>query len=157
MRYIDGRYHKDVCWCLKFYNILNDISSQVKSLIFTNHIHEKHNTASERKYDKKRVTLEKILGGEVIEVHIANGQIDRFLVRFAYDSINDMIGAFSVKGRELIVVTLWLNGKKDEHSNLDRSLYQKELPEEKIATKSGAKIGDLLGTELYEKLLRGNM
>lgn len=101
-------------------------SLQVKygfyKLRYTRHARERQ----AKKYEGLKVlpSLINILKENVVEVH-SNDKVtaNKLLVRIHYDRTRDIVLALQPFEDYCKVITFWLNNKKDQHLNLDKTKY----------------------------------
>lgn len=61
---------------------------------------------------------------DVVEVGTCDGEVDKIVVRGAYNDRYDVVLAL-IPGDVFTVKTVWLNSKFDSHSTLDKGKYVK--------------------------------
>lgn len=78
--------------------------------------------APERAAEKGIATLPQSVpaGYQLIEVESSRGRAVKWVVRFAYDNVEDLVMVIVPSG---FVKTIWKNRRSDRHSTLQRSLY----------------------------------
>ena len=62
---------------------------------------------------------------QIIEVEIARGRVEKFVIRLPATPNFDVVLALMPDGNEAVVKTLWLNQKTDTHKTLDVTKYRK--------------------------------
>lgn len=117
-------YHKDIG-----YPDTLVIPEGLVSLQYTSHAMER----KEDKYEGLKVlpTIVRILKSNVFEIHTENNiNCTKVLVRTPYDYKRDITLVLELLPMEKAkVITFWLNLKKDQHKNFDKTRYS--IPENK--------------------------
>jgi hypothetical protein len=91
-------------------------------LRYTNHARERQ----AKKYDGLKVlpSVVNITDKNVVEVHSNDKTTaNKLLVRIHYDRTRDIVLALQPFDGYCKVITFWLNNKKDQHLNLDKTKY----------------------------------
>ena len=111
----DGLYHKDVFMPrVKFANYNAPVG-------YTLHA---RNAAENDRYGTISLpdTLN-LIDGELIELSVLGGAIEKMVMRFAYDGYFDLCVVVMLDGLRLVAKTVWLNDRNDLHTTLDKSRY----------------------------------
>lgn len=123
-------YHREVVWddyfdyvCRKMLNTMKIEVSEHANKRFVEKNIDKGYIFALLKYNRK---------GEIFEVEKQGKYIEKFVIRMAYDLENDVSIVLMVKcdeanKRSLIMPTVWLNNRNDNHSTLDDTKYEKIL------------------------------
>ena len=67
-------------------------------------------------------------GNQVVEAELSDGVVTKIVVRKSYGLSHDIcyVLRWDMQKSRLILITVWLNAKLDDHSTLDASKYEKE-------------------------------
>jgi hypothetical protein len=112
----DGLYHKLLGFPAR---VLEPWLNQKLNLSYTQHARQ---AAKNDRYGEPEDLPEtvSILPGQVIELEIAGGRLQKLVVRIPYDSEVDLCLVLSLETERASVKTLWLNLVTDNHSTLRR-------------------------------------
>lgn len=127
----DGLYHKDVF-------LSTDILTRTRQelynrcgneLYISRHLQETWNTDWNRLYPLHKLTFQKLVVGEIVEVEVVNHKIHKVLFRCKCNKEYDMCVAVAFVSKygkpTLKVKTCWLNERRDTHRTLNTNKYVK--------------------------------
>lgn len=110
-------YHRDIGFPSEL-----QLPEGFMNLRYTKHARERQRD----KYNNLKVlpTTVNILKDTVVEVHTDdNVKAKKLLIRINYDKKRDIVMALELIDTGARVITFWLNYKKDQHLNLDKTKY----------------------------------
>lgn len=65
--------------------------------------------------------------GKIIEVEVNNGEVTKILYRFPHCDKYSILLAVKPENNCLVVKTVWLNSKDDNHTTLNSGVYERSL------------------------------
>ena len=131
MENVPKLYHREVAWndyfdycCRQLINKRDIVLSEHAKGNFETRDIDKGYIFALLKYNRK---------GEIFEVEKEGKYITKFVIRLPYDLKNDVsivlrdVYDEETKAPYLLMVTVWLNNRNDNHCTLDASKYEKEI------------------------------
>ena len=100
---------------------IKSLPAKKYNVLYSTHAIE---AAKNDRYGKITLSDKIIFSGlNIFEAEIINKELTKIVIRIAYDNTNDLCLAIAIKENGLMVKTVWLNSKNDNHKTLDTSKY----------------------------------
>lgn len=121
----NGTYNKSVYWHSSFDTMTKNKMriASLNGVSYTKHYKEKV-------FERRLFRIPKVrtlLYGEVFEVTINNGEVEKCLVRTRYNPSQDIVTCVSFVNGHIEYITGWTNLIEDHHANMDKSKYVQEV------------------------------